>query len=693
MTDAAASHTYGDDPLDGLDGDLIGRSPLVARVVNTFLALDREAGSAVMALTGPWGSGKTSVLGAVRTQLIAEGVKVCTYSPWAYTSLDSAVMGFFAELRSAFPESGEGSRPIRDAISGVMLKAAPLGRLGKLAGIDAEEALTGLAEVVRGDRSPDTLRQELIELLGRTNQRVCLVIDDLDRLEPPELVLTFRLVRFLGRLPGVNYLLAFDEQTLSDVLTRTGLVGGELSRARAYLEKVVQLWVDIPALSPEQQLDLLNSTLDPVIERHGTIWNDELSERTGELWRGCLRRYLDQPRSFKRLASQLDASWSSVSGEVDPVDLLAVTFMRTFEPGLFDLVVRKRDELIGTWEYVSWNTDKEAIRKEWESRVYALKVRYPQECMKLLSLTFTALGGDSPAELRAAQRLGSSEYFDRYVSLGLKPNEVSDVQVRAAVKGLHDGDSSALDALAQLNLESLLTRLTDLPSGSLPLKSLRWLAELYPHALEHPRTSGLGGSLGRIVESLLTKVLKATDPGNAAAAVKDLLAEGGTLQAALVVIRDSATGGGREDGKVLPLAALKGDAATALKAHLVEASHRIQVRDIPVGRVGALLFALADLTSKDEARYEIWRLIEDGASLWGLEDILASLVGTATRLDGRREEVLRGLDLGGVDELLDLERVRSAIIRPAERIELDEYDLSWGSRLKFVYATVFGESS
>lgn len=208
MTDAAASHTYGDDPLDGLDGDLIGRSPLVARVVNTFLALDREAGSAVMALTGPWGSGKTSVLGAVRTQLIAEGVKVCTYSPWAYTSLDSAVMGFFAELRSAFPESGEGSRPIRDAISGVMLKAAPLGRLGKLAGIDAEEALTGLAEVVRGDRSPDTLRQELIELLGRTNQRVCLVIDDLDRLEPPELVLTFRLVRFLGRLPGVNYLLA-----------------------------------------------------------------------------------------------------------------------------------------------------------------------------------------------------------------------------------------------------------------------------------------------------------------------------------------------------------------------------------------------------------------------------------------------------------------------------------------------------
>jgi len=134
VTTQQAAHQYGDDPLEGMTGDLIGRGPLVSRVVDAVLALDREAGSAVVALTGPWGSGKTSILEAVRPLLDEHGVKVRTYSPWAYTSLESAMLGFFAELRGAFPESAVGLRPIRDAISSVMLKAAPLGRAAGGAG-------------------------------------------------------------------------------------------------------------------------------------------------------------------------------------------------------------------------------------------------------------------------------------------------------------------------------------------------------------------------------------------------------------------------------------------------------------------------------------------------------------------------------------------------------------------------------
>jgi predicted KAP-like P-loop ATPase len=75
-----------------------------------------------------------------------------------------------------------------------------------------------------------------------------IILDDLDRLEPAELLLTFKLVRLVGRLPNVYYLLTYDERTLVDVLKRTDLVGEEDGRAQAYLEKMIQVRLDIPPL-------------------------------------------------------------------------------------------------------------------------------------------------------------------------------------------------------------------------------------------------------------------------------------------------------------------------------------------------------------------------------------------------------------------------------------------------------------
>ena len=49
--------------------------------------------------------------------------------------------------------------------------------------------------------------------LDGLDQPILVVIDDLDRLQPDELLLVFKLIRLVGRLPSVGYILAFDERT------------------------------------------------------------------------------------------------------------------------------------------------------------------------------------------------------------------------------------------------------------------------------------------------------------------------------------------------------------------------------------------------------------------------------------------------------------------------------------------------
>ncbi len=45
-----------------------------------------------------------------------------------------------------------------------------------------------------------------------------MILDDLDRLTAEELMQVFKLVRLVGRLPYVYYLLGYDEQTLVDLI-------------------------------------------------------------------------------------------------------------------------------------------------------------------------------------------------------------------------------------------------------------------------------------------------------------------------------------------------------------------------------------------------------------------------------------------------------------------------------------------
>ena len=56
----------------------------------------------------------------------------------------------------------------------------------------------------------------------------------------------FKAIRLVASFPGVYYLLAYDEQTVIDILTDTPIAGKDQGRAIAYLEKIVQVPLVLP---------------------------------------------------------------------------------------------------------------------------------------------------------------------------------------------------------------------------------------------------------------------------------------------------------------------------------------------------------------------------------------------------------------------------------------------------------------
>src|SRR5437763_8519138 len=94
-----------DDPIGNADSDLLDRSVFATRAARVIEHLRPDVDTAAMAVIGPWGSGKTSVLNLIARAVEddAPGWQVVRFNPWLVNDLNSLVREFFDVLAAKLP--------------------------------------------------------------------------------------------------------------------------------------------------------------------------------------------------------------------------------------------------------------------------------------------------------------------------------------------------------------------------------------------------------------------------------------------------------------------------------------------------------------------------------------------------------------------------------------------------------------
>ncbi|RYH15386.1 MAG: hypothetical protein EON54_28755, partial [Alcaligenaceae bacterium] len=322
-----------DDPLARLDDvENFGRAQLVDRMVDVLQRVRVQSSSSVLAVIGQWGSGKTTVLHEMKRRLQspegAEGAfphpwSVADFNPWLYSDAAALHAGFFEALRDALPKDRRWKQT-RQNLAKFGRRISPLASIGQLAGLDG----TQLANRLVDELEPSATRQRktIEDALKAGGHPVLMILDDLDRLSAEELVHVFKLVRLVGRLPNVYYLLSYDEHTLVDLLGKTDLVAtNDQRRALDYLEKMVQVRIDMPLLREHDVDRIVSDCLAFLSESHQL--NVPVPELTSvvRVFDSLLSRRLRTPRALKRVFGQMDAFLSAVGREVNFEDFVCVT--------------------------------------------------------------------------------------------------------------------------------------------------------------------------------------------------------------------------------------------------------------------------------------------------------------------------------------------------------------------------------
>ncbi|AIJ24791.1 KAP family P-loop NTPase fold protein [Amycolatopsis methanolica] len=681
---------FSDDPIEGTDAapDRLSRTEFASHLVKLLQLVRKQSDSSVAALIGPWGAGKSSVLN-LATRILAtadNGWTPVDFNPWNYSDSESMIAGFFSEIRNALP-SGDKWNTTREKIGNFGRSISPLGKIAAVVGFDASTVVDKVSEWVAGDNSSSKTRERASDALREYAKPILVILDDLDRLTPSELLLVFKLVRNVGRLPNLYYILSYDEQSLLDLLKRTEVVRGNEERARRYLEKMVQVRIDLPPLRERQSEELINLAFDQVLNNNNIELSKAQFSRINAAYGLLLQSDLSTPRAITRFFAQLDAFSELVHGEVDYVDFLLLSYVRTAYPSLYRLLSENKDELAAVPR--SSQVEKHEDRYDrWATRLRQCGVSKDQiePFMRFLGMLFLPIRAACErveyssawlTDIGRQRGVGHPDYFDRYFAFGVPAEDISDRQVVSALSQISLGieKSTAIESMRVKLLADCHPVLRKIQNqiargGVDPVPVLRFLQDLYFDVQESARMH-LFSSPRRAMEHVAFDLLREVGVGSMEGTVLELSASDPgicLISNAYVhyVRRGSEPGkeGSEERGNYerWKLAYAQG-VLTAIKDKLSS------LKNTPIGDISTEIRELFWVWNFIEPEtVKLWLQLQFDEDRWKLLDFICSYV--PVHEDPNEEcEYLGDISAGLIDQLIGLDYVFSKLDVALEEVD------------------------
>jgi|GEM_PF-197641 len=327
------------DPKD----DLFGHAPFAKNLADSIC---RYPGSdpLVFALYGPWGSGKSTMLGYVRHYIEHQPEEnrpvVVRFNPWWFSGQENLARAFLGQLQAVLPRRSEKFEKLAKLLGDF---AEGVGGLIDLSGVTGGTAGTIVKFIMMTRRKPKdvpALKDEISEVLGEAKTRILVVIDDIDRLMPDETRQLFTVIKALADFPNVVYLLAFDREVAAQAIEQQCALPGE-----RYLEKIIQVPFELP---PIDRVALQKALFQRLGEVLGDIPEGAFDQAywTNVYYDG-IDALIQVPRDVVRFTNALAVTYPAVRGEVNVVDFIALEALRVFLPSLYDTIRSNPDRFSG----------------------------------------------------------------------------------------------------------------------------------------------------------------------------------------------------------------------------------------------------------------------------------------------------------------------------------------------------------
>lgn len=345
---AAIPKLSNDQPLTAdtsLADDKLGRRSFTQAAVTSLRRVSQAFGL-VLAVEGPWGSGKTSTLAMMESLLAAEPDDeqpvVVHFNPWLIGDREALLKQFLDSIAAAVElkdRAKEGSKVAKElkAYSKVfdLIKlipgAEPWASIVKM----VVSSAGGTVEAISEYKAPDLERQRenVRRELAAFERRIVVFVDDIDRLFPLEVFEMIRIIKAVGDLPNVGYVLAWDPSYVTKALKSV-----DVPKSSSYLDKIVQIRMALPAMSYSVRRRMIQEGLDSLDTDAHEDHFPRVQERVSSLYFAGMRDLLVQPRDVNRVFNAVALMEPALRGEIVLSDIIGLALLMVKAPAVFELL-------------------------------------------------------------------------------------------------------------------------------------------------------------------------------------------------------------------------------------------------------------------------------------------------------------------------------------------------------------------
>jgi KAP family P-loop domain len=478
---------------DSTSPDRLGRQGLAKAAADVLLKDNAGIGFA-MSIEGAWGSGKTSFCNLIKRELGqvsgSSAPIVIDFNPWMFGTREQLTKAFLKSLASklSLPDTEKSVKKGTKLVKGIskFAKVLKVFRLGDEISKTLDEVHSAMddyanaLEQMSKSSSFELERQKgkVSAALQKLKRPIVVFVDDIDRLVPEEIFEMIRLIKAVGDLPYLRYVVPYDAEYVVSALGRY-----DIHNADGYLQKIFQFRFPLPPCDKESLREILTEALNQLPEEQRMYADKETNELYSLTYGFGLRELIETPRDITRAFASVEIKALRCKGEVSLPEIIALEFVAIKAPDVYRQIIKHPELWTGSSGSSMTKSSEEQKEKDFELRNIAyvgLLLPISEAVKELTSFIFPHTAPKKRYSMHNQTRLGLSQP-DRlrfYINIGLPVGEVSKDDVHQAFMDPIKLEEIAKDHFANqrhgrfFSLLAAETRSTNCPETALLLKSL-----------------------------------------------------------------------------------------------------------------------------------------------------------------------------------------------------------------------------
>ena len=427
--------------------DTLNRMPYASKLALDMIDyMSTNSQGITIAITGKWGTGKSTFIGFLKERIDVNAnekkimYRSIDFNPWMFADDVNIQHAFLKGISNELTSSK--NKLWKKFLSHFSKAARQAEHFNNAAGKIGNKISDLISDYLKLNNSL-AIKKEIDKLLEKSNIKLLVYIDDIDRLYPKQIYDLLQVIKLIGAFKNTYYILAFDREAVE-----LAIENQFKEYSRKYLDKIIQIDYILPDIPKEKLEEVFFDELSSCLK--SVVTEIPMSELT-HIWKfHQLSSLFTTLRDLNRFFNSFKFRINHIKDDVHLPDLIILEAIRLADYNSYVIIYQEYDAILSTIS----STDpmySEKILKKFENPI----------SKKLVQYLFPSDNYKGDFYNQNTKRLYTPDCFYRYFTLAVNSKDVSEDDLRAIIS-VEEKRIEKLKSLLDFGrAKNLFRRLTD----------------------------------------------------------------------------------------------------------------------------------------------------------------------------------------------------------------------------------------